>query len=465
MKKYGLGVRMLSVVLAVFMLLAVLPVNVNIARAAGVPAISYSAHSRTVGWGKKVSGGKTAGTTGKGLRMEAIRINLKYKGKSMIKYRAHVAGIGWMDWVNSGQVAGTTGKAKAIEAVQIKLVGDYAKKYDVWYRTHVAHRGWLGWTKNGKTSGSEGMALQTEAIQIKLVSKGTKVSTSGKTELKVPSMQYRGYCQNSGWGKYVGPGKIAGTTGKGLRLEALTIKLKDFDGKNGVKYRAHVSKIGWQAWKKSGETAGTTGRSLAIEAVQIKLDTGLEDYFDIYYRLHVQKKGWLGWAKNGAPAGTAGRSLRAEAIQICLVNKDKDFDTGGRAFYDGATVTDHTVDEAINWCYAQVGNTVGSGECVALVKAYYEYLGVPAVWGNGVDYASNPLPNGWTRVQGGHPQRGDILIYSERVADDHGHVGIYESDWSTFHQNISGRYVERITDWAYDGFNNEYWGYIRPDFG
>lgn len=279
MKKYGLGVRMLSVVLAIFMLLAVLPVNVNIARAAGVPAISYSAHSRTVGWGSKVSGGKTAGTTGKGLRMEAIRINLKYKGKSMIKYRAHVAGIGWMDWVNSGQVAGTTGKAKAIEAVQIKLVGDYAKKYDVWYRTHVAHRGWLGWTKNGKTSGSEGMALQTEAIQIKLVSKGTKVSTSGKTELKVPNMQYRGYCQSSGWGKYVGPGKTAGTTGKGLRLEALTIKLKDFDGKNGVKYRAHVSKIGWQAWKKSGETAGTTGRSLAIEAVQIKLDTGLEKFF------------------------------------------------------------------------------------------------------------------------------------------------------------------------------------------
>ena len=465
MKAQGFGVRRLRKALSVVLLLTVLAAHLSVALAAGVPKVSYQAHIQGQGWLKAVGAGKTAGSTGQGLRLEGIRINLKDKDKSMISYRAHVAGIGWQGWKSSGQTAGTTGQSRAIEAVQIKLVGDYAKKYDVWYRAHVAQRGWLGWTRNGATSGSTGMSLRMEALQIKLVKKGAKVKAGGKTVLTTPKGQYRAYSQNSKWGRTVSWGKTAGTVGQAKRMEALKITLKDFDGKNGIRYRAHVSKLGWQGWKHSGQLAGTTGRSLAIEAVQIRLSASLEPYFDIYYRLHVADMGWLGWAKNGEAAGTTGRSLRAEAIQIRLVNKDKPFATGGRAFYDGANVTAHTVDEAISWCYAQLGHTVGSGECVALVKAYYEYLGVASVRGDGVDYSWNTLPDGWTRVQGGQPRRGDILIYGERVANDHGHVGIYEADKSTFHQNVGGRIVKRITDWRYDGFNNPYWGYIRPNFG
>lgn len=146
------------------------------------------------------------------------------------------------------------------------------------------------------------------------------------------------------------------------------------------------------------------------------------------------------------------------------MNKDKPFSTGGRAYYDSRTMTAHTADEAISWCYSQLGSMVGSGECVALVKAYFQYLGVEPMWGNGVAYASNPLPEGCIRVHGGQPRKGDILIYGERVPGDLGHVAIYESDWSVFHQNVSGRYVERFTSCRFNDMSNPYWGYIRPDF-
>lgn len=136
--------------------------------------------------------------------------------------------------------------------------------------------------------------------------------------------------------------------------------------------------------------------------------------------------------------------------------------------------TAHTQQEAISWVKALVGTTVeadgsapGSiyyGQCVDLIKAYYSYLGVSPVSGNGVDYIWNSLPDGWVRLEGVQPQTGDILVYKASAQNSAGHVGIYESDYSTYHQNVSGQYVEHITDWRYDGFTNEYWGVIRPDF-
>ena len=53
----------------------------------------------------------------------------------------------------------------------------------------------------------------------------------------------------------------AGTTGKGLQMEALKIYLVDGDGNSVIVYRANVSNIGWQSWVKNGQTAGTTGQS------------------------------------------------------------------------------------------------------------------------------------------------------------------------------------------------------------
>ena len=131
-----------------------------------------------------------------------------------------------------------------------------------------------------------------------------------------------------------------------------------------------------------------------------------------------------------------------------------------------ASTNGKTADDAINWVRSLNGQPVGSGECVALIKAYYSYLGQTSPGGNGADYSWNQLPAGWQRLQNVQPQKGDILVYSGNGANPYGHVAIYESDYSTWHQNFaSQRKVVHVTNIRYNGFDNPYWGVIRPDFG
>nr|WP_294662073.1 RICIN domain-containing protein [uncultured Blautia sp.] len=128
-----------------------------------------------------------------------------------------------------------------------------------------------------------------------------------------------------------------------------------------------------------------------------------------------------------------------------------------------------TVPEAMNWCESLLGKKVGSGQCVAFVQSYYEYLGKSRSYGNACDYATNTLPSGWSRVKGGVPQAGDILVYA---GAKYGHVAIYAGGTTSYHQNMSGKYVEKKTNWAYnkswyssaEGGTKYYWGYIHPDF-
>ena len=130
-----------------------------------------------------------------------------------------------------------------------------------------------------------------------------------------------------------------------------------------------------------------------------------------------------------------------------------------------ASTNGKTADDAINWVKSLEGQPVGNGECVELIKAYYSYLGQTSPGGNGADYSWNQLPAGWHRLQNAQPQKGDILIYSGNGENPYGHVAIYESDYSTWHQNFaSQRKVVHVTNIRYNGFTNPYWGVIRPDF-
>ena len=131
-----------------------------------------------------------------------------------------------------------------------------------------------------------------------------------------------------------------------------------------------------------------------------------------------------------------------------------------------ASTNGKTADDAINWVRSLNGQPVGSGECVALIKAYYSYLGQTSPGGNGVDYWYNDLPAGWTRIPNAQPQKGDILFYGSSSDNKYGHVAIYESDYSTWHQNYAyQRKVVNVTNVKYNGFTNPYLGVIRPDFG
>lgn len=71
----------------------------------------------------------------------------------------------------------------------------------------------------------------------------------------------------------------------------------------------------------NGETNGTSGRGLRLEAIRINLNGLDADQFDVYYRVHAQNFGWMDWAKNGQDSGTAGYGYRLEGVQIVVVSK------------------------------------------------------------------------------------------------------------------------------------------------
>lgn len=141
-----------------------------------------------------------------------------------------------------------------------------------------------------------------------------------------PIVSYRTHVQNIGWQDYVSNGAMSGTSGDGLRLEGIEIKLDDSGYDLGVTYQTHIQNIGWEedagsGWKSNGKMSGTTGMSYRLEGIQIKLTGGDAEAFDLYYQVHAENFGWLDWAKNGESAGTQGFSYRLEGIHIVVLPK------------------------------------------------------------------------------------------------------------------------------------------------
>ena len=145
-------------------------------------------------------------------------------------------------------------------------------------------------------------------------------------------------------------------------------------------------------------------------------------------------------------------------LPLTSVTQDAFAATGGK-----------NADQAISWVKSKLGKGIDfdgayGNQCVDLIKAYYSYLGQKQSYGNGSGYTSNSMPSGWTRIKGAQPKRGDVLVYTGGYGG-YGHVAIYESDYSHYHQNWNGHsYVERVTC-KYNGSSSiNYWGVIRPDF-
>ena len=289
------------------------------------PSVSYRTHVQNVGWQSYVQNGNTAGTTGRSLRLEGINIKLdnnEYGGG--ISYQTHVQNIGWQNYVQNNQMSGTSGRSLRLEAIRIKLTGEIANYYDVYYRVHCQEFGWMGWAKNGEDAGSAGYSYRLEGIQIVLVKKGQKAPGSTTNCFTQKYVLYSTHVQNIGWQEATNDGKMSGTSGRSLRLEAIQIRLDNQKYTGNIEYKTHLQNIGWESsYRKNGQMSGTSGRSLRLEAIQIRLTGKMATKYDIYYRVHCQEFGWMGWAKNGQSAGSAGYSYRLEGIQILLVEKGK----------------------------------------------------------------------------------------------------------------------------------------------
>lgn len=144
---------------------------------ATAPTLTYSAHVSNVGWMPDVTSPGTAGTTGRALQMEALRIGTGVG----LSYRAHVANIGWMAWVGPPFVAGTTGQARQMEAIQVKLDAGVAASWSVACQAHVASLGWLPVVYDGATCGTTGQARRMEAVRLWLVPRAPATSTTTTT--------------------------------------------------------------------------------------------------------------------------------------------------------------------------------------------------------------------------------------------------------------------------------------------
>lgn len=286
-------------------------------------AASYSTHIENKGWQKAVHGGIMAGTAGKALRLEAIRINVINFGDLDlgISYETHIENVGWLSAVANGVVSGTTGEGKRLEAIKINLTGADAADYMVWYRGHGQNYGWTEYSHDGEICGTEGEGLRLEAIEILITKVGVSLIRQ-PGEMDGISTRYQTHIENLDWTPWVLNGVTSGTTGRGLRMEAFVLELYQFENIDvSVSYRGHIQDVGWQNWVNEGEICGTTGEGLRLEAIEIILTGSAADEYDLLYRVHIENYGWSDFVKEGTTAGTTGEGLRLEAISVILLKK------------------------------------------------------------------------------------------------------------------------------------------------
>ncbi|MBK1813897.1 N-acetylmuramoyl-L-alanine amidase [Clostridium sp. YIM B02505] len=288
-----------------------------VAKADELPGIRYQSHVQNVGWQGYVSNGSDSGTTGRSLRMEALKIEVTNATSDMkLKYQAHVQNVGWQDWVEGGQIAGTSGRSLRVEAIKIQL--ENASGYSIQYQVHVEGIGWTNWVKDGQLAGTTGRSLRVEAIRIKLVKNNDTNSNNNTNTNGNATLKYSTHIQNVGWQQQKNEGEIAGLPGQGLRIASLNIIGSNFPSGMQITYQTHVQNVGWTSWVNGGVNSGNETSSLRIEGIRVKLTGNTGDYH-IIYKTYVEGRGWQGWLKDGQSSGYVGRNLRVEAIQVKLV--------------------------------------------------------------------------------------------------------------------------------------------------
>ena len=121
---------------------------------------------------------------------------------------------------------------------------------------------------------------------------------------------------------------------------------------------------------------------------------------------------------------------------------------------DKTEVQAATKEEGVSWAMSQIGkgldyDGVYGTQCVDLIKYYYAHYGVAGyARGNAIQYTSNSLPPGWTRVYSNY-QPGDVAVFranngcSVCTTGENGHVGIITSidsvGFNAVNQNYAGR--------------------------
>ena len=261
----------------------------------------------------------TLGKKGK-KRIEAVTLSFKnttgYEGS--LRYMVYVQKKGWTSWTESGKRAGTVGKGLRVEAVRIELTGELAKHYSVIYSTYMqTYKAKQGWVNDGAVAGSPGDGKRVQEIQIKIVPR----DSLGET----PTIAYRMYRDHYKWSSsWYRNGAVSGvTSGSYQKHEGLMMTVTNTKYTGNVEYRARGDGYSWSAWCKNNSPVGKFKKKNGkrMEEVQVRLTGELAEHFDVYYRTCAREKGWLGWAKNGESSGTEKYGYYIMAFQCVLVPK------------------------------------------------------------------------------------------------------------------------------------------------
>ena len=353
-------------------------------------SLTYRAHVSNVGWQGAVSDGATAGTTGRGLALEDLKLSIDssdYSDGSAVQVDSHVSGIGWQGWdTPSASEGGTTGQGRAVEAVRLRLTGSLAKDYDVCYRVHASNIGWMAWAKDGEEAGTTGMSCSLEAVQIKLIKKGAShPDTTGYSHLELPTVTYSSQAKGA-WQNSVSAGEVSGTTGEGISITGFSAKITSFVA-GGINYQLHLSNAGWTSGKSNGDQLSSATESNPVEAIKVSLSGDLATYFDVWYRVHVENVGWLGWTKNGAVAGSTGYGAHVQAVQVRITRKG--------AAAPGSTISSMLLGEPLSLANPMQKKIVdlsrqvpspGPGLCSEWIAQVYERAGFRNVHTDACDY-------------------------------------------------------------------------------
>ncbi|WP_233288863.1 hypothetical protein [Kitasatospora sp. MBT63] len=145
---------------------------------------------------------------------------------------------------------------------------------------------------------------------------GDRVDACTGTPGRGVDLRYQAHVADIGWQGYTGQnGTSAGTTGLGDSIQAVRMSAR---GAGGLWVRAHVQNIGWQPWQYAADgqqvQVGTTGQGLRLEALEVRVGSGT-----VAGRGHVQDVGWTAPVRGTSIVlGTTGQSRRLEAISLNL---------------------------------------------------------------------------------------------------------------------------------------------------
>lgn len=128
-------------------------------------SVYYRVHVQNVGWTKYTKDNAIAGSSNLAYRIEAIQVVLVKNGESApvdsgksypylyrpnVNYQAHVQNVGWQGTVANGSNAGTSGRSLRMEAVKMSIPNmPTGLTGGITYQAHVQNVGWQNYVSNG----------------------------------------------------------------------------------------------------------------------------------------------------------------------------------------------------------------------------------------------------------------------------------------------------------------------------